>query len=148
LTSLCYACVPPDRVVRCEIASPSKGVEMELSFASENSADASLLAQELELSLRRAGIPADALSLKQSSAANMDIGSVLSISLEILGSIGSAASFANCVYEMVAKHNSPVVIIHSDGKRDEISPGRTSFKRIEKAITRSVRPKQGSRLRT
>lgn len=117
---------------------------MELSFICDSAADASYLAQELELALRKAGIPEHTLALKQSSAANMDIGSVLSV----LGSIGSAATFASCVYEMVAKHNSPVVIIHSDGKRDEVSPGRTSFKRIEKAITRSARPKQRSRLRT
>jgi hypothetical protein len=125
---------------------------MELSFICDNAADASCLAQELELALRKAGIPADALSLKQSSPANMDIGSVLAVGTEIatnvLGPIGSVATIANLVYEMVAKHNSPVVIIHSDGGRDKVPPGKASLKQIKKAITKSVGPKPGSRSRT
>ena len=48
---------------------------MELSFACDNSADASLLAQELEETLRAQGISPNAISLKPASPENMDIGS-------------------------------------------------------------------------
>jgi hypothetical protein len=82
----------------------------------------------------------------------MDIGSVLSVGMDvasnILGPIGSVAALAKCVYEVVAKHNSPVVIVHSDGERIEITPAKANFKRIEKALTKSTRPKLRPKSRT
>lgn len=122
---------------------------MELSFVCDNAADASFLAQELEIALHAGGLPAGAVSLRQSSQANMDIGSVLSVGMDvasnILGPIGTVATLAKCVYEVVAKHNSPVVIVHSDGERIEITPAKANLKRIEKAI---ARPARRSRSRT
>jgi hypothetical protein len=124
---------------------------MELSFVCANPADASYLAQELELELRNGGVPAGALSLKRPSQENMDIGSVLSISIDlatnILGPVGSIATLAKCIYEVVAKHDTTVLVVHSDGERVQISPAKANLKRIEKALTKSARTKAKPRLR-
>jgi hypothetical protein len=113
---------------------------MELSFICGNSADASYLAQELELALRKGGVPTKALSLKQASNENMDIGSILSIDIatatEILSPVGSIASLVTCIYEVATKYHSGVVV-----NRDNIPASELSFKRIEKAVARSNKPK-------
>ena len=118
---------------------------MELSFVCENSADASYLAQELEFALRKDGVPANALALKQSSSENMDTGSVLSINVDTvahaLGSLGYIACFAKCIYEVVSKHHSTVVILNEDGERIRVPPAKINLKRIEGALTRQRPPK-------
>lgn len=112
---------------------------MEFAFVCDNAADSSFLAQELELTLRDSGVSADALSLRQASKSNMDIGSVLLITSSILAPMGSLATIAKCVYEVVAKHNSPVVIVHSGGERIEIAPENANLERIKKALAEPVR---------
>ncbi len=114
---------------------------MELSFICDNSAEAGFLAQELELALRQQGVPAKALSLKQASSENMDIGSVLWFSVEtaahILGPIASIASFGKCVYEIAGKYNRGVVI--KDQERTVTIPAaEIDKKRIESALANSV----------
>jgi hypothetical protein len=122
---------------------------MELSFVCENSADASYLAQELEFALRKDGVPANALALKQSSSENMDPGGVLSINVDTvahaLGSLGYIACFAKCIYEVVSKHHSTVLILNKDGKRIKIPPGKINIKRIEDALAEPRPPKKKSR---
>ncbi|KIZ44038.1 MULTISPECIES: hypothetical protein [Rhodopseudomonas] len=92
---------------------------MDLSFAERDSADASFLAKELELLLQRNGIPQNAMALKRSSPENMDLGSILSVNLDAvahaLGGLGYIACFANCIYEIVTKHNSTIVIVTEHG---------------------------------
>lgn len=118
---------------------------IEFSFVCENKADASHLVQELEAALRREGIPADALSLGQSSSENMDVGSVLSFTTEhlphMLGSLGYIACFAKCIYEVLAEHHSTIVIDRKDGSRVRISASKASLKRIEEALTKPQRSK-------
>jgi anti-sigma regulatory factor (Ser/Thr protein kinase) len=125
---------------------------MEFSFVSDNSADASYLAQELEVALRQDGVPASALALKASSPENMDIGSVLSFSMEVatnvLGPAGSLAALAKCVFEVVTKTNSTVIIIKDDGKRIEVPASGIDFKRLEKAIGRSGQSKPKPRFKS
>jgi hypothetical protein len=120
---------------------------MELSFDCENSADASYLAQQLEIALRSDGVPADALSLRQSSDDNMDIGSILHLSLEtasyVLGPAASLATFAKCIYEVVTKHNSTILIVSKDG-RVRIPASKISLKRIENALGKSSSSKSKS----
>jgi hypothetical protein len=118
---------------------------MELSFGCENSADASYLAQELEFALRQEGVPPKALRLKQSSVENMDVGSVLAISMDsvahALGSLGYIACFAKCIYEVVSKHPSTVLILNKDGELVRLPPGKLTRKRIENALAKPRRPK-------
>ena len=120
---------------------------MELSFECDNNADASFLAQELESALLRDGIPSQAISLKQRSNENMDIGSVLSLSLEaatqILGPVGAIASFAKCIYEIATKHHETVVIVTSD-ERVRLPPSKIKLKRVESVVAHSARPKAKS----
>jgi hypothetical protein len=124
---------------------------MELSFVSENSADSSYLVQELELALQQDGMPATALSLRPSSAENMDIGSILSVSFDVathvLGPLGSMASLAKCILEVVKKNNTTIVIVSDSGQRVELPAAKISYKRIEKAIAQSARPKPKARSR-
>lgn len=121
---------------------------MELSFDCENSADATYLAQELEIALRGEGVPAEALSLKQSSDDNMDIGSILMVSLEtashVLGPVASIATFAKCVYEVVTKHNSTVLIVSKDG-RVRIPASKINLRRVEDALGKSSSSKSKSK---
>jgi hypothetical protein len=118
---------------------------MELRFKTENIAEATHLAKELELALRQHGIPPTAISLKPSSAENMDIGSVLSLSLQVInqivGTVGAIATVAGCIQQILDKYNRAVVVDH-DGAREELQP-RMSRTRIESAL--SPRPKQKRR---
>jgi hypothetical protein len=111
---------------------------MELSFICDNSADASFLAQELELALRREGVPANALALKPSSPENMDIGSVLWISIEtsaqVLGSVASIASFARCMLELAAKYNIGLTV-KNQARTETIPASEISDARIRAALT-------------
>lgn len=136
---------------RFKICKSIKGVRMELSFACENSADASYLAQELELTLRRQGIPAEAMMLKPSSSENMDIGSVLWVSIEtanqILGPVSSIASLATCIYEIATKYNSGV-IFEEDESRVKIPVTKINMTRIESVLTRYPKPKPKAKSRT
>jgi hypothetical protein len=106
------------------------------------------LAQELEQTLRKSGVPAKALSLKQASSENMDIGSILSIdiatAMEVLTPVGSIASLVTCIYEVAAKYHSGVVL-QKEGSRVSIPASQVSFKRIEKAVAKSPKPKPKSR---
>lgn len=124
---------------------------MELSFDCENSADASYLAQQLEIALRSEGMPAEALSLRQSSDDNMDIGSILIFSFEaashVLGPVASIATFAKCVYEVVTRHNSTVLIVSKDG-RVRIPASKINLKRIEDALAKTSSSKSKSKSRT
>jgi hypothetical protein len=124
---------------------------MELSFVCDNSADASYLAQELELALRKNGVPAKALSLKRASSENMDIGSILSIDLatatEILSPVGSIASLVTCIYEVASKYHSGVIVQKDEG-RIKIPASQLSFKRVQNAVAKAPKPKPKSRPRT
>ena len=123
---------------------------MELSFACANSADASFLAQELELALRRQGLPSEAMMLKSSSSENMDIGSVLWVSIEtanqILGPVSSIASLAACIYEVATKYNSGV-IFGGDERRVEIPVTKINMARIETVLAKYPKPKPKSKSR-
>jgi hypothetical protein len=116
---------------------------MEFSFARENSADASFLARELEVGLLRAGIPTAALSLKQSSPENMDIGSMLSMVFDlastVLGPAASVATVARCVYDVVNKYNCTIIMVGKDGKPVKIR-STVTFKRLENIVAKSVDP--------
>jgi hypothetical protein len=120
---------------------------MELWFKSANSAEASHLVRELELTLRQHGIPAAAIALKPSSAENMDVGSVLSFSLEVanqvLGPVGTIASVVSCIHQMMERYNRGIVV-ERDGGREEIAPSRGSRARLEAALTASPKPKPKS----
>lgn len=123
---------------------------MELSFVCDNNADASSLAQELELALRKSGVPAKALSLKQASSENMDIGSILSIDFaaatELLSPVGSFASLAKCIFEVAVKYHTGVVVQKEEG-RIKIPASQISFKRIQTAVAKSPKPKPKPRSR-
>jgi hypothetical protein len=120
---------------------------MELSFACENNADASYLAQELELALRHRGIPAEAMMLKPSSPENMDIGSVLWLSIETADKILSIASLATCIYEVATKYNSGV-IFEQDESRVKIPVTKINMERIETVLAKYPKPKPKSKFRT
>ncbi|MDN3279512.1 hypothetical protein QWJ07_34965 [Frankia sp. RB7] len=114
---------------------------MELSFICDNDAEASILTQELESALRHEGIPKNALSLRQSSSENMDVGSVLWVSVQtaaqILGPVASIASFAKCVYEIAGKYNRGVVV--KDQERTVIIPAaEVERARVEAALTKAI----------
>jgi hypothetical protein len=117
---------------------------MELSFACENSAQASYLAQELELALRDRGIPADAMVLKPSSPENMDIGSILSFSVEnasqILAAASSLATVASCIVEIATKFNSDVVVDDA-GSKVKIPAAKIDMARVQAALASKPRPK-------
>jgi hypothetical protein len=117
---------------------------MELWFKTENSAEASHLAQELELTLRQRGIPQAAISLNPASSESMDIGSVLSFSLEIanqvLGPVGTIASVVSCIHQVMDKYNKGVVV-ERDGHREEIAPAKNSRARIEAALSAHPKPR-------
>lgn len=121
---------------------------MELSFACENSAEASYLAQELELALHRRGLPAAAMVLKPSSAENMDIGSVLTFIMEnstqILGATETIASLATCIYEVATKYNCDPIVETPDGKV-RIPVAKIDMTRIEAALARKPKPKPKQR---
>jgi hypothetical protein len=117
---------------------------MELSFASDSSAEASLLVQELEASLRRQGVPPAAISLKQSSPENMDLGSVLWLSVEalnqILGPVGSIATLASCIHQIMIKYDRDAIVDDSAGRR-KIGVSRVTLPRVKAALTKPPRPK-------
>ena len=117
---------------------------MELSFASENSAEASFLVQELELALHQQGIPAAAMSLRASSPENMDVGSILWVSIEalnqLLGPIGSIATLASCVHQIMTKYNRDAVIKNEEEKL-KIPVSGTTLPRIQDALTPPARPR-------
>ena len=116
---------------------------MELSFISRDSAEASYLAQELETMLRKHGVSSKAMSLKRSSSENMDAGSVLSISLEmlnqILGPIGSIATLASCVHQIMGKYNRDAVIDNGEGPV-KIPATKVTLSRIKTGMTRASKP--------
>jgi hypothetical protein len=118
---------------------------LEFSFVCENDAEASYLAQELEVALLREGIPAAKLSLRQSSSENMDAGSILSFAGEqlphMLGSLGYIACFAKCIYEVVTEHHRTIVIENEDGSKVRIPASKATIKRIESALTKPRRAK-------
>jgi hypothetical protein len=121
---------------------------MELSFASENSAEAGFLAQELELALRKHGIPAAAMSLKPSSPENMDIGSVVWLSIEtlnqVLGPVGSIATLASCIHQIMTKYNRDAFVDNEGGRR-KIPVSRITLPRIKAALAKPVQPKTKSK---
>jgi galactitol-specific phosphotransferase system IIB component len=122
--------------------------KMELSFACENGAEASRLAQELELALRKQGIPPVAISLKQSSSENMDVGSVLWISIEalnqVLGPIGSVATLASCIHQIMSKYNRDAIVDNEEG-RLRIPASRTTLSRVKAALAKPPRTKNKSK---
>ncbi|MEA2950942.1 MAG: hypothetical protein QOJ96_462 [Alphaproteobacteria bacterium] len=120
---------------------------MELSFASKNIAEAGLLAQELQLALRKQGIPDVAMSLKPSSRENMDLGSVLWISVEtlnqVLGPVGSIATLASCIHQIMAKYNRDAFVDNEGGRR-KILVSQT-LPRIKAALAKPPQPKAKSK---
>lgn len=117
---------------------------MELSFISRDSAEASYLAQELETMLRKHGVSSKAVSLKQSSSENMDVGSVLSISLEtlnqILGPVGTIATLASCVHQIMGKYNRDAVVDNGES-RLKISASKVTLSGIKTSLARASKPK-------
>src|SRR3954470_23366844 len=95
------------------------GAVMELQFSDASRAQVGRLAEELELSLIRSGVPAGALSIKRSSPEAMDPGSLLWVGVETaahaLGAVGYVACFGKCIYEVVKRHSTPIVIRTKDG---------------------------------
>ncbi|MDB5533697.1 MAG: hypothetical protein JWO28_2012, partial [Hyphomicrobiales bacterium] len=85
-----------------------------------------------------------ALSLRQSSKENMDVGSVLGISFgeaaHVLGSVGYIACFAKCIFEVASKYRSPVVLVDEDGKMVKIPLSQLTFASVEKTIKANVTP--------
>ena len=122
----------------------------ELSFICDNSADASFLAQELELLLRSRGVPADAISLRSSSSENMDIGSVLAFISEnataFLTTTESVVTLATAVYEVATKYNADVLVGDRDSKV-RIPAVKIDRARIEAALAKKPRPKPKQRPR-
>jgi hypothetical protein len=116
---------------------------MELSFDCEKNTEASYLAQELELVLRKHGVPAEAISLKQSSTENMDVGSLLSISMATLnqlwGPVGSIATLASFIMQIMVKHHRDVIVNHDEGKV-KIPVSKVSLPRVKAALTKAKRP--------
>jgi hypothetical protein len=111
---------------------------VELSFPGVDDADAALLAQELRLALRQAGVPAKALSIRRSSSEHMALGTVLGINVEeilhALGAIGYLACCVNCFFEIASRRRvTPRISI--DDKSIDIVPGRTKRLVIETFIT-------------
>jgi hypothetical protein len=121
---------------------------MELSFASMNSVEAGLLAQELQLALRKQGIPDVAMSLKPSSPENMDLGSVLWISIEtvnqVLGPVGSIATLASCIHQIMAKYDRDAFVDNEGGRR-KIPVSRITLPRIKAALAKPPQPKAKSK---
>lgn len=117
---------------------------MNISFATENKADARRLIQELEEALIARGVPSGALSLRQSSAENMDVGSVLGVTFgdaaHALGSIGYIACFAKCIFEVASKHRSPVVLVDEDGKIVKIPLSQLTFAGLEQTLKTGAAP--------
>jgi hypothetical protein len=111
---------------------------MELAVKGVSEADASMLVQELELSLLRSGVPASAVALKRSSPENMDFGSLLSIDLEmVLEALGAAryiVRLAHCIFELVTKHRVSIRITTQDGTID-IPPDHADVETIKTALT-------------
>lgn len=111
---------------------------MELSFVKVSSADAAYLAQELELSLLQAGVPAQALSLVRVSPEHMGPGPLLGVDVDtILHAIGAAgyiACFVKCIYEVANKHRVTIRISTKEGSV-EIPASDVNADVIEKAIT-------------
>jgi hypothetical protein len=121
---------------------------MELSFACENSAEASYLAQELELELLKHKIPAGAISLKQASAENMDVGSIVWISIEalnqVMGPIASVATLASCVHQIMSKYNRDAIVDNEQSKF-KISASRATLSRVKTALAKPQRSKPRSK---
>jgi hypothetical protein len=78
----------------------------------------------------------EAISLKQSSTEHMDIGSVLSISMEAIGSI---ATLASLIHQVMVKHDRDVVLDYGEG-RTKIAISKITLSRIRAALTRASRP--------
>jgi len=111
---------------------------MDVSFSGVSSADASLLAQELELSLIRAGAPRQAISLRQSSSENMSgLGTILGVDVDLalhaIGAMGYLACFAHCIFEIASKHRVEIVINTEDGTI-KIPAAQVTTKMIAQAI--------------
>jgi len=117
---------------------------MELSFASANRAEASILAQELELALRKQGVPPEVISLKQSSGENMDVGSVLWVGIDtlnqVLGPVGSIATLASCIHQIMTKYDRDA-IVDNEGTKRKIAVSRITLPRIKTALVKAPRPK-------
>ena len=126
------------------------GARVELSFIGVSSADAGYLAQELELSLLKAGVPSNALALKRASSEAMDFGTILGVSVDaILHAIGAAgyiACFAKCVHDVVSKHGVTVRFSTPDGSV-EISGPEASREAIQRVLTKLQKTKTAPRRR-
>ena len=121
---------------------------MEVSFVGENSADASYLAHALESALIEEGVPASALALKQASSENMDLGSILGVSVEAIaqaiGAIGYVACFGKCIFEVAKRHDATVVIVTREGTV-KIPASLIDIKRIERALAKPGKAKSKSK---
>ena len=117
---------------------------MDISFATDNKADARRLAQELEDALISRGVPPKALSLRQSSKENMDVGSVLGVTFgdaaHMLGSVGYIACFAKCIFEVASKYHSPVVLVDEDGKIVKIPLSKLTLAAVVQTIEAGTPP--------
>ena len=109
---------------------------MQLSFETTDSADAGLLARELDLALKREGLPGSVTSIIRSNPDSMDLGTVLGIdvnaALHALGSIGYIALFGKCIYEIIGKHHITIRIKTQHGSVD--IPEDADMEKIERIL--------------
>jgi hypothetical protein len=117
--------------------------EMELSFACENSAEATVLAQELEGALRDQGISPDDVALKPASSENMDIGTVLWVMEKAAQTIevaGTVHTIAKCVYAIANKYGVGVTVTKAEGKV-EVPAAMVAMSVIEQVLSDSSKPR-------
>jgi hypothetical protein len=116
---------------------------MELSFACENSAEATVLAQELEGALRDQGISPDDVALKPASSENMDIGTVLWVMEKAAQTIevaGTVHTIAKCVYAIANKYGVGITVTKAEGKV-EVPAAMVAMSVIEQVLSDSSKPR-------
>jgi hypothetical protein len=102
-----------------------------------NDAQAGMLARELDLSLKKLGVPANALSVTRVSPDSMDIGTIVGVdvnsALHALGALGYIAIFGKCIYEFFGKHNVTIHVRTQKGSVD-IPATDVNLETIEKIL--------------
>jgi len=118
---------------------------MELSFEGVNPAEAGALVRELELSLKKEGVPPGALSVGSTSAETMNPFDVLGVDLmsvlHALESVGYVAVFGHCIYELLGRHGCKIVVKTGDGDRVEFRSTDIDLEKIKTTLAGLVRPK-------
>jgi hypothetical protein len=111
---------------------------MEIRFQGVDRSEASVLARELELSLKYEGVPGGALKVLPISPEAMGL-EVLGVDLEIvlhaLGGVGYIAVFGKCIYELLGKHKFNIVLKTKHGVELEIPSGDVDIEKIKKILS-------------